>query len=73
MNQRAQADLNEQTKLIMRELRCGEIDIDQFMKLLNMIYGDYYDSHPEDHPYYAERKEREREEARRFSSSKPQL
>lgn len=54
MNKRAEADLKEQIKLILAEYRNGEVNIDQVMKLIAMVYGDYYDSHPEDHPYYAE-------------------
>ncbi len=61
MNKRAENDLQEQVKLIFAEYRCGDINIDQVMKLIGMVYGDYYDFHPEDHPYYAERKQRERD------------
>lgn len=60
MNKRAENDLHEQIKLVLAEYRRGDINIGQVMKLIEMVYGDYYDSHPEDHPYYAEQRERDK-------------
>lgn len=59
MNERVKADLNEQIKLVLSEYRCGNINIGQVMRLIDMVFGDYYDFHPEDHPYYEERKRKE--------------
>ena len=64
MDKRVETDLREQTNLILAEYRRGEIELNQAMKLVGMVFGDYYDFHPEDHPYYAEslKKEHSRKE-----------
>ena len=48
-------DLQEQIDLLFEQLRSKEIDVHQFMKLLGMVYGDYLDFHPTEHPYYYDR------------------
>ncbi len=44
--------LKEQVKFLMGQLRIGAVNIHQFMKLLEMAYGDYLDFHPEERPSY---------------------
>ena len=51
----SKSELDEQVELLSDQLRNGEINIHQFMKLLGMVYGDYLDFHPEEHPYYNDR------------------
>ncbi len=52
----AYRELKEQIDLLFEQLREGEIDVHQFMHLLDMAYGDYVDFHPEEHPYYYDKR-----------------
>lgn len=50
-----EVDLREQIDLLFEQLRSKQIDVHQFMRLLGMVYGDYLDFHPMEHPYYYDR------------------
>jgi len=61
-------DLQEQIDLLFEQLRSEKINVHQFMQLLGMVYGDYLDFHPEEHPYYHDRKRIE-EAARKYGNN----
>lgn len=42
--------LNQQIAFLWSQLKQKAITIHDFMKLLDMAYGDYLDFHPEEHP-----------------------
>jgi len=44
--------LNEQITVLFEQLRDEQIDAHQFMRLLDMVYRDYLDFHPEEHPNF---------------------
>jgi hypothetical protein len=49
-------ELKDQIDLLLEQLRQGDINVHQFMKLLDMCYKDYIEFHPEEHPYYNDRR-----------------
>jgi len=54
--------LKAQVKFLMGQLRLGVVDIHQFMRLLEMSYGDYLDFHPEERPSYYDKHDLKRSE-----------
>ncbi len=47
--------LHEQIAYLLKQLHCGDVTVHQFMKLLQMTYGDYLEFHPEERPDYYDR------------------
>ena len=47
--------LQEEIIFLLDQLRFKEIDLHQFMVLLDMIYQDFLEMNPEEHPYYGDR------------------
>ena len=48
-------ELKDQIKFLVSQLRKKEIDLHQYMTLLDMAYQDYLELNPEEHPYNADR------------------
>jgi len=59
-NSNASEFFREQALLLFEEYKAGKITADQYMELLGMVYGDYLELHPEEHPYYEDRRRIER-------------
>jgi len=53
-NKKSERDifLEDQIDFLMSQLRSGFINVHEFMKLLEMTYGDYLELHPREHPVY---------------------
>ncbi len=47
--------LKEQISYLLGQLRTGNVSVHEFMKLLEMMYGDYLDFHPEERPDWYDR------------------
>jgi len=54
-------DLKDQINLLFIQLQNNSIDPHQFMKLLDMVYSDYLDFHPEARPDYYDRENIDRQ------------
>ena len=52
MSSKASEFFREQALILFEEYRNGKINANEYMKLLGMVYGDYLDNHPEEHPYF---------------------
>ncbi len=48
--------LRDQIKFLVGQLHVGSVSVDQFMKLLDMAYGDYLELYPDQRPDYYDRK-----------------
>ncbi len=57
----------DQALLLFDEYKAGRINTHEYMRLLGMVYGDYLDLHPEEHPYYDDRERIKREVAQRLN------
>ena len=47
--------LQEQIVFLLGQLHTGNVTVHEFMKLLEMQYGDYLDFHPEERPEWYDR------------------
>ena len=47
--------LQEEIRFLLDQLRLKEIDSHQFMVFLDIIYKDFLEMNPEEHPYYDDR------------------
>jgi hypothetical protein len=48
-------NVHDEIKFLLDQLRKKEIDLHKFMILLDMMYQDFLELNPEEHPYYEDR------------------
>ncbi len=49
-------ELQDQIEFLLDQLRKKEVNLHQFMVLLDMAYQDFLELNPEEHPYYIDKK-----------------
>ncbi len=66
-NSNASEFFREQAMLLFEEYKSGKVTTEEYVRLLGMVYGDYLDLHPEEHPYNDDKKRIEREVEQRLN------